>query len=127
MARTLPCSDRGCGLLQEFFDVVLANKTRMQIAEDLAVLAADVGASKETVLGLMSLALENGPNCASNIATVRAVIRPSPVCCQCCVKQLLKLPVSWNQADIQGESMQLGLSAGLWCRHIVVSKVTYAH
>ena len=57
-------------VVQEFFDHAVANKTRMQIAEDLADMAAGVGASKEAVLGLLSLALDCGPNPASNIATV---------------------------------------------------------
>lgn len=44
----------------------------MQICEDLATLAAGVGASKEAVLGLLALAQGAGDNPASNIATVRA-------------------------------------------------------
>ena len=47
----------------------------MQICEDLAELAAGIGASKEAVLGLMALAQTGDNNPASNIATARAAHR----------------------------------------------------
>ena len=59
----------------------VADKTRNQINEGLAAIAAEVGASKEAVLGLLSLASNAGTNPASNIAKVarryRALIIPS--------------------------------------------------
>jgi len=53
---------------EEFVDMNVADKTRNQINEGLAAIAAEVGASKEAVLGLLSLASNAGTNPASNIA-----------------------------------------------------------
>jgi len=52
--------------------MAVADMTRTQICENLADLAAGVGASKEAVLGLLALAKADNTNPASNIVTVRS-------------------------------------------------------